>query len=151
MVLVLLVCDPVTSAATPLGRWLYGLLYGGLVLIFALGWSGAAPVQIAVSAALLASLAAPLLDEIAHPPVARTEATPWLTSTRSLSGGDFLSTPNESRSKTLCRRLPRLAVCALMVTGATVVLRPIQAAEPSRRAAGAAGGARRGRSGHGGT
>ena len=65
VVLVLLVCDPVTSAATSLGRWLYGLLYGALVLLFALGWATAAPVQLAVSAALLASLAAPLLDEIA--------------------------------------------------------------------------------------
>ncbi len=65
VVLVLLVCDPVTSAATSLGRWLYGLLYGALVLLFALGWNGAGSVQIAVSAALLASLAAPLLDEIA--------------------------------------------------------------------------------------
>lgn len=65
VVLVLLVCDPVTSASTSLGRWLYGLLYGALVLLFALGWNGGTSVQIAVSAALLASLAAPLLDEIA--------------------------------------------------------------------------------------
>lgn len=65
VVLALLVCDPVASAATGLGRWLYGLLYGALVVLFALGWSHAAPVQLAVSAALLASLAAPLLDEIA--------------------------------------------------------------------------------------
>lgn len=63
--LVLLVGDPVTSAATRLGRWLNGLLYGALVLLFALGWQGAAPVQIAVSAAMLAMLAAPLLDELA--------------------------------------------------------------------------------------
>ena len=65
VVLVLLVCDPVTSAATSVGRWLYGLLYGALVLLFALGWNGAAAVQVAVSAALLTSLAAPILDEIA--------------------------------------------------------------------------------------
>jgi len=65
VVLVVLVCDPVTSAATGLGRWLYGLLYGALVLLFVFGWSGASPVRIAVSAALLASLAAPLLDELA--------------------------------------------------------------------------------------
>ena len=65
IVLVLLVVDPVTSAATTLGRWLNGAIYGGLVILFAAGWSGAAPVQIAVAAALLASLAAPLLDEIA--------------------------------------------------------------------------------------
>jgi Na+-transporting NADH:ubiquinone oxidoreductase subunit B len=65
VVLVLLVADPVTSAATTLGRWLNGMVYGGLVIMFATGWTGAAPVQIAVAAALLASLAAPLLDEIA--------------------------------------------------------------------------------------
>ena len=65
LVLVLLVADPVISAATTLGRWLNGGLYAGLVVLFATGWTGAAPVQIAVAAALLASLAAPLLDEIA--------------------------------------------------------------------------------------
>lgn len=63
LVLVLLVADPVTSAATPLGRWLCGALYSALVILFAVGWAGAAPVQIAVAAALLTSLAAPLLDE----------------------------------------------------------------------------------------
>ncbi len=65
IVLVLLVCDPVASAATRPGRWLNGLLYGGLVVLFATGWTAAAPAQVAVSAALFASLAAPLLDEIA--------------------------------------------------------------------------------------
>jgi Na+-transporting NADH:ubiquinone oxidoreductase subunit B len=63
--LVLLVADPVTSPDTSLGRWLYGGLFGALVLMFALGWGGAPPIQICVAAALLASLAAPLLDEIA--------------------------------------------------------------------------------------
>lgn len=63
--LVLLAADPATSAATRLGRWLNGLLYGALVLLFAYGWEGAAPVRIAVSAAMLATLAAPLLDELA--------------------------------------------------------------------------------------
>ena len=65
IVLVLLVADPVTSAATTLGRWINGALYAGLVTLFATSWSGAAPVQIAIAAALLTSLAAPLLDEIA--------------------------------------------------------------------------------------
>jgi Na+-transporting NADH:ubiquinone oxidoreductase subunit B len=65
IVLVLLIVDPVTSATTPLGRWLNGALYAGLVTLFAAGWIGAAPVQIAVAAALLTSLAAPLLDEAA--------------------------------------------------------------------------------------
>ncbi|MBF9029031.1 NADH-quinone reductase [Rhodobacterales bacterium HKCCE3408] len=65
LVLVLLVADPVSSPTTPLGRWLGGAVYGALAALFAAGWGGAAPVQICVAAALLASLAAPLLDEIA--------------------------------------------------------------------------------------
>jgi len=64
-VLVLLVADPVASAGTRFGRWGNGALYAGLAVLFALAWSGAAPVQAAVAAALAASLAAPLLDEIA--------------------------------------------------------------------------------------
>lgn len=63
--LVLLVADPVASASTPLGRWLNGVLYGALVTLFAANWDGAAPLQLCVSAALLTSLAAPLLDEAA--------------------------------------------------------------------------------------
>lgn len=65
IVLALLVLDPVTSATTVLGRWLNGALYAGLVALFASGWHGAAAVQIAVAAALLTSLAVPLLDEVA--------------------------------------------------------------------------------------
>ncbi len=65
VVLILLVADPVTSAATALGRWLNGALFATLALMFAAQWTGAHPVQVAVSAALLTSLAAPLLDEIA--------------------------------------------------------------------------------------
>ena len=65
LVLVLLVADPVASAATRAGAWMNGALYAGLVALFAQLWGQGAPVQIAVSAALLASLAAPLLDEIA--------------------------------------------------------------------------------------
>lgn len=60
-----LVADPVTSAATPLGRWLNGALYAALALLFAAIWRDAASVQAAVAAAFLASLAAPLLDDIA--------------------------------------------------------------------------------------
>lgn len=63
VVLVLLIADPVTSATTTLGRWMNGVLFGLLVVMFALNWNGAEPVQIAISAALLTSLAAPLLDE----------------------------------------------------------------------------------------
>jgi len=65
VVLVLLVADPVTSATTLLGRWLNGALYAGLVTLFAVGWHGATPVQYAVAAALLTSLVAPALDELA--------------------------------------------------------------------------------------
>jgi Na+-transporting NADH:ubiquinone oxidoreductase subunit B len=65
VVLVLLVCDPVASASTRLGRWLYGALFGALVVLFAMHWQDAADIQLAVAAALLASLAAPLLDELA--------------------------------------------------------------------------------------
>ncbi|WP_417606053.1 RnfABCDGE type electron transport complex subunit D [Primorskyibacter flagellatus] len=65
IVLVLLVADPVASASTRLGGWLNGVLYGALMVLFALRWDLAAPMQMAVSAALLVSLAAPLLDEIA--------------------------------------------------------------------------------------
>ncbi len=65
IVFALLVTDPVASASTRFGRWLNGALYAALVTLFATGWEGAAPAQIAVSAALLTSLAAPLLDEIA--------------------------------------------------------------------------------------
>ena len=65
VVLVLLVCDPVASSATRLGRWLYGGLFAGLVVLFAAHWHGAAAIQLSVAAALLASLTAPILDEIA--------------------------------------------------------------------------------------
>ncbi|ETW14228.1 Na(+)-translocating NADH-quinone reductase subunit B [Roseivivax marinus] len=65
VVLVLLVADPVTSATTRFARWLNGALYAGFVTLFAAGWQGAAPAQYAVAAALLTSLAAPLLDEVA--------------------------------------------------------------------------------------
>lgn len=65
IVLVLLVLDPVTSAATMLGRWVYGMLFAIFTVFFAQTWAGAAPAQVAVSAALLVTLAAPLIDEIA--------------------------------------------------------------------------------------
>lgn len=65
LVLLLLVADPATSAATTLGRWLQGAGYVALVALFATHWTGAAAVQIAVAAALLTSLVAPLLDDVA--------------------------------------------------------------------------------------
>lgn len=65
VVLVLLVCDPVASASTQLGRWLYGALFAGLIVLFAVYWQGAAAIQISIAAALLANLCAPILDEAA--------------------------------------------------------------------------------------
>lgn len=65
VVLILLVADPVASASTPMGRWVNGALYAGLVALFHTTWQGSASVHMAVSAALLVSLAAPLVDEIA--------------------------------------------------------------------------------------
>ena len=40
----------------------------------------------------------------------------------------FLALPNESRTKTIAVAFIVAAVCALLVNGATVILRPIQAA-----------------------
>jgi len=65
IIMALLVTDPVASASTRLGNWCNGALFGALIVLFAIGWHGASAAQIAVSAALLSSLAAPLLDEIA--------------------------------------------------------------------------------------
>ncbi len=65
LVLVLLICDPVSSASTRLGGWMNGAFYACIVVLFDVFWAGAAPVQIAVSAALLTALVAPLLDEAA--------------------------------------------------------------------------------------
>lgn len=64
VVVVLLVCDPVAGAVTELGRWLNGMLFGVLVVLFASQWQGVAPVQMGVTAALLASLVAPVLDDL---------------------------------------------------------------------------------------
>ncbi|MCD7059362.1 RnfABCDGE type electron transport complex subunit D [Pelagibacterium xiamenense] len=54
--------DPVTSSATPAGRWAYGGLAGGLAGL--LGWAayGVGAPQTIVFATLLASLFAPLID-----------------------------------------------------------------------------------------
>ncbi len=62
--LVFFVCDPTTAPTMALARWLHGALFGGLVALFWASWD-TSPVQIAVSAALLTSLGAPLLEEIA--------------------------------------------------------------------------------------
>jgi Na+-transporting NADH:ubiquinone oxidoreductase subunit B len=60
--LVFLICDPIAAAATSLGRWIYGVLAGGLVVVFSPEAGIAA--QAIVFAALLAGLFAPLIDHL---------------------------------------------------------------------------------------
>ncbi len=60
--LVFLVCDPTAASATNPGRWMYGLLAGGLIILFS---GGATPTtEGIVFAALLASIFAPLIDHL---------------------------------------------------------------------------------------
>ncbi len=60
--LVFLVCDPTASSTTRAGRWLYGVLAGGLFVNFSQG--AILPFEAMVFAALLASIFAPLLDRL---------------------------------------------------------------------------------------
>lgn len=60
--IVFLIADPVASAATRGGRWVYGLLAGGLIALFGWGDAGIDAPHAVVYAALLASLFAPLID-----------------------------------------------------------------------------------------
>ncbi len=60
--IVFLVGDPVTSAATNPGRWIYGTAAGALTGLFAWGGAGAGAPQAVVFAALVASIFAPLID-----------------------------------------------------------------------------------------
>ncbi len=63
--LVFLACDPVSSASTNAGRWVNGLLVGGLIWFFApAGDLAAGPVPF-VQAILLGSIFAPLIDAVA--------------------------------------------------------------------------------------
>jgi len=59
--LIYLIADPVASAATPLGRWIYGALAGALAALLIAGPAHAA--QAAVFATLLAQIFAPLIDQ----------------------------------------------------------------------------------------
>lgn len=61
LVLLYLAADPVASAATNPGRWLYGALVGGLAVLFSTVGPGFGA---AVFAVLLGSTFAPLLDRI---------------------------------------------------------------------------------------
>ena len=60
--IVFLACDPVAAASTNLGRWLYGLLTGTLVILIGSAGSGSGSAHAVVFAALLASIFAPLID-----------------------------------------------------------------------------------------
>lgn len=57
---VYMIADPTAASATPLGRWVYGILAGALVAIFSPG--GILSQEAVVAAALLASVFAPLID-----------------------------------------------------------------------------------------
>ncbi|MDJ0637979.1 MAG: RnfABCDGE type electron transport complex subunit D [Paracoccaceae bacterium] len=61
--LVFLVADPVTAAATNVGRWAYGALAGGLIAIFSP--TGEITSQAVIFAALMAGVFAPLIDHLA--------------------------------------------------------------------------------------
>lgn len=60
--LVFLIGDPVAAACTNAGRWVYGLLAGGLMVL--LGHAGGDILSSLVFAALLASIFAPLIDQV---------------------------------------------------------------------------------------
>jgi Na+-transporting NADH:ubiquinone oxidoreductase subunit B len=63
--LVFLIGDPVAAACTNVGRWLYGGLAGALVVLLGQAASGTGTLTTVVFAALLASIFAPLIDQIA--------------------------------------------------------------------------------------
>ncbi len=62
--LVFLACDPIGAASTDPGRWLYGALVGALVLVFGGGSQAVTSTNAVVFAVLLASIFAPLLDQL---------------------------------------------------------------------------------------
>lgn len=57
-----LICDPISAAATNVGRWIYGALAGALVVLFSP--DGAIAIEAVVFAALVASIFAPLIDHL---------------------------------------------------------------------------------------
>jgi Na+-transporting NADH:ubiquinone oxidoreductase subunit B len=61
LTLLYLAADPISSAATNPGRWIYGLLVGGLAVLFA---TVGPALGAAVFAVLLASIFAPLIDRV---------------------------------------------------------------------------------------
>ncbi len=60
--LVFLVCDPTAASATNPGRWIYGLLAGGLIVLFS--GDPIPSTEGIVFAALIASIFAPLIDHL---------------------------------------------------------------------------------------
>jgi Na+-transporting NADH:ubiquinone oxidoreductase subunit B len=62
--LVFLVGDPGAAACTNAGRWVYGGLAGGLVVLLGQAGDGVGSLSPTVFAALLASILAPLIDQI---------------------------------------------------------------------------------------
>lgn len=60
--LVFLICDPTGAASTNPGRWIYGVLAGALIVLFAGG--GPVTSESIVFAALVASVFAPLIDHL---------------------------------------------------------------------------------------
>lgn len=64
-VAVFLAGDPVGAASTNPGRWAYGLLVGGLVVVLGHAGSGAGSVHAIVFATLLGGIFAPLIDRVA--------------------------------------------------------------------------------------
>ncbi len=63
--LVFLICDPVASASTGPGRWATGILAGVLVFLFNAGETATVLPGAIVSAAVLASVFAPMVDHLA--------------------------------------------------------------------------------------
>lgn len=59
-----LVCDPVSAASTNVGRWVYGVLAGGLAVILAGPGGDAGTIAAIVFATLLAGIFAPLIDRV---------------------------------------------------------------------------------------
>jgi Na+-transporting NADH:ubiquinone oxidoreductase subunit B len=62
--LIFLISDPFSAASTNPGRWLYGLLVGGLIGLFSTGVEFIIQPEAIVFAALLGSIFAPLLDHL---------------------------------------------------------------------------------------
>ena len=61
--LVFLICDPTAAASTDPGRWVYGILSGGLIVLLS-GGITPVPSEAVIFAALLASIFAPLIDHL---------------------------------------------------------------------------------------